>query len=75
MEALGDELAAIEHSGSTAVPGLAAEDLRAYAETKLALSGCEAQEYYDAKAPFVVELKRRIGALTVVSLDKVDDPS
>jgi len=50
-------------------------DLRAYAELKLALSGREGQEYHDEKASFVTELERRIGALTVVSLDKAADPS
>jgi GrpB-like predicted nucleotidyltransferase (UPF0157 family) len=37
-------------------------DAAAYADVKLALSGLEAQEYVDRKAPFVEELKRRIGA-------------
>lgn len=37
-------------------------DAAAYADVKVALSGLEAQEYIDGKAPFVQELKRRIGA-------------
>jgi GrpB-like predicted nucleotidyltransferase (UPF0157 family) len=37
------------------------DDARAYQEVKLGLSGREGDAYYDAKAPFVVDLKRRLG--------------
>jgi GrpB-like predicted nucleotidyltransferase (UPF0157 family) len=37
------------------------EDARAYAAVKQGLSGLDGQEYYDAKAPFVAGLKRRLG--------------
>jgi GrpB-like predicted nucleotidyltransferase (UPF0157 family) len=37
------------------------EDARAYADLKLGLSGRQGDEYYDAKAPFVADLKRRLG--------------
>ena len=37
------------------------EDARAYADVKLGLSGRSGDEYYDAKAPFVAALKRRLG--------------
>jgi GrpB-like predicted nucleotidyltransferase (UPF0157 family) len=37
------------------------EDARAYADVKLGLSGRSGDEYYDAKAPFVAGLKRRLG--------------
>ena len=37
------------------------DDAAAYAELKLGLSGLGGDEYYDAKAPFVAGLKRRLG--------------
>jgi GrpB-like predicted nucleotidyltransferase (UPF0157 family) len=37
------------------------DDAREYGEVKLGLSGLDGGAYYDAKAPFVVALKRRLG--------------
>ena len=37
------------------------EDAESYARVKFGLSGRAGDEYYDAKAPFVVALKRRLG--------------
>ena len=37
------------------------EDAQEYARVKIGLSGRAGDEYYDAKAPYVVALKRRLG--------------